>query len=89
MRLGRSQKAVLDYITTNQRKTAREIGAALYEEHSSCARFIHYGKDGTATSWASRLLRSLEKKGLARRVSNVKGVAVWEQADCSEKEKRE
>ena len=71
MRLGKSQKVVLDYIRDHPGATSQETGDALYAKTSSCAQ---YG-DGTGSMggkstpeeirrmWASKLLSELLKRG--------------------------
>jgi hypothetical protein len=74
LRLGKSQKAVFELlgsIKDGGPMTAQEVGDALYEKTSSCFVNGHYGMGGGATpeqirlSWASGILNSLKKRGLA------------------------
>ena len=63
-RLGKSQKAVLDWLRIKEYPvTAREVGAALYDTTS-----FYGGKSltraGVKTAWAKRILQALCARGL-------------------------
>jgi len=71
-KLGKSQRAVLEYLRDISQATgAREIGAALYEKTSSCSHFTSTGSsiEKRATRWASKVLSSLKKLGLVKNMS--------------------
>ncbi len=75
--LGKSQKAVVHYLTQHPNSTTVEIGASLYEKTSSCAN-ESYGPKTTdpvirRTHWARRILKLLEKRGVvsARRGKTI------------------
>lgn len=65
--LGPSQRAVLDYVTRHPGETSNTIGEALYDEWSTCS---HHpvktlaGYKPRQRSWASRILSTLQKRGL-------------------------
>lgn len=76
MKLGRSQKAVFDYLKEHPNITSQQIGDALYLTTSSCAKYSEDGNPGSmggkATpeerrcAWASGVLTGMRKKGLVR-----------------------
>ena len=60
-KLGTSQQAVLDHLK-NRCRTSGQIGDALYDSTSSCAK--PYRSSVVKTEWAGKILRSLVKRGL-------------------------
>jgi hypothetical protein len=65
MRLGTSQKAVLDWLKEHPRSKAQEVGDALYDKVSMCAGWkTDTAKPRLRAQWASRLLQKLKKLDL-------------------------
>jgi len=61
-KLGTSQQAVLDHLSKHACSTSGQIGDALYDSTSSCAK--PYRSSVVKTEWAGKILRSLVKRGL-------------------------
>lgn len=73
IKLGKSQRAVLEYLKNHSAANARDIGAALYAKTSSCAHYTstEWTREKIATRWAGKVLSSLKKLGLVMNVDSV------------------
>lgn len=74
--IGKSQKAVLDYLKTSGPSTSQQVGDALYEKTSTAFIEGYTGKQSgywntgklkpeqVRLAWASKILGALKKRGL-------------------------
>ncbi len=68
MKLGRSQQKVYDYIISHEGCTIKEIGEALYDSTSSCAKWdtTIWPKEKITEHWARGLVTKLREYGKVR-----------------------
>ena len=70
MKLGKSQRAVFDWLKDHPNSTSQDVGDAIYDTTSGCA--IGYPHEWPIVKvrrfWAAKLLYILVKKGLVERV---------------------
>ena len=67
IRAGTSQEKVFAYLQGREPQTAQQVGDALYEATSSCAKWsqtgISHDRAKLRQQWAAKLLNTLAKKG--------------------------